>query len=93
MSKHTKGPWIIRQKRTSKNEIQIDGGGLEITKIYVTSYTEETDKANAQLIATSPELLEVCKEALNQLREAGHYATIRTANLLQNTINKAEGRD
>jgi hypothetical protein len=39
----------------------------------------------------APELLEACKTVLEQLRELGHYDTIKAANILQEAINKAEG--
>lgn len=88
--KHVSGPWTIRPKRTSKNEIQIDGGGLEIAKIYVTSFTEEKDKANANLIAAAPQLLEACKELLNITRADKNMDIYFK---VQDAINKAEGRD
>ena len=49
MSKHTTGPWII-------NGNKIDGNGYHLASVNSHSTTE--GRANAQLIAAAPELLD-----------------------------------
>ena len=47
-------------------------------------------EANAQLIATAPELLEACKEALEYLEGLDSYESIPLEVHLQEVINRAE---
>ena len=73
MSKHTAGPWIIRDideidplylYKTVSDTMEGSGMGIAI----VTNLTGgETNEANAALIAAAPELLEACKYALDAL--------------------------
>ena len=71
--KHTKGPWIKNSHWTNEcNGTRIEG--LEITDTdgniicltWDSEFPEETDEANAQLIAAAPELLEACKGLMKQ---------------------------
>jgi len=74
MSKHTPGPWRVVRKNLQyviKNDHQRDAS---IQIVYGTSPlnipwygTEEQAKANAQLIATAPKLLEAAKAYIHAL--------------------------
>lgn len=67
MSKHTPGPW-----HRSGARVESDDGAL-IAGVYDGSksndYSRETEIANANLIATSPELLEALEAVTNTYAE------------------------
>jgi hypothetical protein len=54
---------------------------------------EEAVEANARLIASSPELLEALKLALNKLREHYTESQIEEIRVIKQAIYKAEGRE
>ncbi len=69
--KHTPSPW-----EAETHTVQDGKGGYKYARVYrkhkyskeialvTTRIDSDEDKANAQLIAAAPELLEACKEAL-----------------------------
>ena len=82
MSKHTPGPWKVR----STGEV-----GTE-RKLVAVIYPIETSKqreniANAHLIASAPELLEACREALGHIEEG-----TESYNFIDTAITKTEGK-
>ena len=92
--KHTKGPWIKNSHWTNEcNGTRIEG--LEITDTdgniicltWDSEFPEETDEANAQLIAAAPELLEALKRVLDNLNEPDKIICIA-----ERAIAKAEGK-
>jgi len=61
--KHTPGPWILGQSYTNDYAIrEPEGECVAVT----CSLLDGEDEANARLIAASPELLEVLKEAIQE---------------------------
>ena len=97
MKKHTKGPWKVREKLTVGNKILITScKDKYVSEIFTLECEKAIDKANAHLIAASPDLLEACKSAYKNLKgetEMGWSIKKRSILLdeLLNTINKAEG--
>jgi len=66
MTKHTPGEWII-EPYENFDQIAIlgmDGEGSRV--LAVTDNNDLEDKANAQLIAAAPDLLEACKHVGDQ---------------------------
>lgn len=95
--KHTKGPWIWSYDKNENIYISPETGGDALIKIEgrLNAVDNSRNKANAHLIAASPELLEACKLAIEALRgtdpeETGRYFD-REERALQDAINKAEG--
>ena len=96
---HTKGPWIFESFGAGYDH-SIHGNGISIAKVYYKDSRDRSEAvANAHLIAAAPDLLEVCKlalEAINQRLEidgaAGGAFTseIKAILLLEKVINKAE---
>ncbi len=60
MSKHTKGPWAVED---NGDYVKITGLGLLMSG----GKDDESLRANARLIANSPELLAVLKEELDDV--------------------------
>ena len=60
MSKHTPGPWRVVQDPTNLS-LQVYGQTLALFECWRRS-DEQTELANARLVASAPELLEALKE-------------------------------
>lgn len=78
MSKHTPGPWVIRQGDEWTNSIVTQHGTLpngEANDWEVASYNLRRDeaKANARLIAAAPELLEALRVAFGHVDRDTHW--------------------
>ena len=100
--KHTPGPWNIN-RLSSCTAVETESGS-RITHLWdhvehecapcgsieSQDKTQEEIEANCRLIASSPELLEACKELFDYLNEhlpeQEYYI-----NILQKAISKAEG--
>lgn len=69
-TKHTPGPWKVSETADeNNNEIIVYEAGHEkgagIASVSpLPFYSSESQRANAQLIAAAPELLEVCRDLL-----------------------------
>jgi len=87
MSKHTPGPWEVRQAETGHTAVYPHGGRERIADIYCPLDINGNHAANARLIAAAPELLEACKSIL---KDYGYDSSIRLQ--LSEVIAKAEGR-
>lgn len=96
--KHTPGPWVVaeHQKDTPGTEnwpsLIVQAGGHNICEI---DLPDETDEANAHLIAAAPALLEACSGALNLLQQIpvpGSWAVMAEARieLLEAAIRAAK---
>lgn len=85
--KHTKGPWI--EITDNENYDIIGKDGTMICSIN-TSLVKEKWEANARLIASAPELLEACKDALADWTQ-DRYMDENTLAHLRNAISKAQG--
>lgn len=96
---HTPGPWVVQIPNGPSNAYHIDCGGLSV-KVYGRlrylpngeTVTVKRTLANANLIASSPELLDACRKLLaayEAVRSPGHGdGLVRLATL---AISKAEG--
>lgn len=74
MTKHTPGPWkfapMFRDDPSGRQLVREDGTGFAIAETFLpaNSRAKHIDpKANAQLIAAAPELLEALRETLREL--------------------------
>jgi len=84
-TKHTKGPWKIKEG-TIHNHV-ISGNGEYIAGVQ----DGINDIADAQLIAAAPELLEALKQLVSA-HNSGDWRNIGTAkNYAKQAIAKAEG--
>ena len=99
MSKYTKGPWKIGDD-IQQPEICTQDGKIRIAIIAISGFgvSEEHD-ANAQLIASAPELLEACKtifsDAINHQHRFNNKMFPNRADAiykLERAITKAEGK-
>lgn len=79
MTEHTKGPWRVSRSRPRR--VQTEGGMAVCTAILRNVETpagaarvEAEAQANAQLIASSPRMLEVLKSANSWLERWGQHA-------------------
>lgn len=86
-TKHTPGPWIVRYQKeihpsdTKQSQIAIDS----LDNDFCDGVPKEEWRANANLIAAAPELLEACEYALK------HAPNVSVVNKLSKAIDKAEG--
>lgn len=88
MAKHTPGPWEIRPLNKYAGNM-IAKGTEAIAEVFGGN---ETRQANARLIATAPELLGACKEALIDLEFLKDYIPRDSNSIkrLKQVIAKAE---
>jgi len=100
--KHTPGPWYYEiEDYDYEDKIATAHIMTRSTSIALVSSEKDIcdheNAANARLIATAPDLLEVCKVAVERLAgydgawEALSPAQRSLVNLLKETIQKAEG--
>ena len=87
MGKHTSGPWKLEKSSMGRTSRIISQDDLVIAECW-----NSEQEANARLIASAPELLEACKEALKEFNEMG-YTPNYADNMLREAIAKAEGDD
>lgn len=98
MSQHTPGPWRLYKRRPSAygqltTTLQSNDGRMNIARLELRS---EQDRANADLIAAAPELLEALKMARGYVREHGSSCGCPPAiendiRRIDAAIQKAEG--
>jgi hypothetical protein len=79
-SKFTKGPWEVQKSETYKNTWRITADGQRLASLDGDDGEPEETKANAELMADAPRLLEVLRNVLE-------YSDIKTGWL---TIDEAE---
>lgn len=94
-TKHTPGPWNIG--KVSEEIFATDENGIPRTicqRAEDDEFEAKPWEANAHLIASAPELLEACKDALESLKRLedkdGAYR-VTNISQLQQAIAKAEG--
>ena len=70
-TKHTKGPWVIHYGSAGPEIHPTDDkeGSVVIADVTTESVGNEQAEINAQLLATSPELLEACEGAVGVIRK------------------------
>lgn len=91
--KHTKGPWeveILGSTVRVISDVEVTEGGSRIggDVVLCGDYRNKENIANANLIASAPELLEACKAVLN---EPDFIDGLKTKYLVRKAIAKAEG--
>ena len=88
--KHTAGPWRVGDDDFNSENAFISAGKdyLQLATIHAIHGKREAE-ANAQLIASAPELLEACKEALKYFDQIDFRGA--NARQLTKAIAKAEG--
>jgi len=94
-AKYTPGPWIVKEQDGTLNAVW--SAKMYICTAYKCRYQDATNKpdieqaeANARLIASAPELLEVSKTALRLWDTNGNLAGVFS--VLRDIIAKVEGR-
>lgn len=108
MGKHTPGPWFVDDNnniwRRNPIELYENGGGVAGDKPlaccnqgwYGEGQVGFPVRANAQLIAAAPEMLEALKKALDALERADDYGVPglgRVIDAAYDAIRKAEGEE
>ena len=83
-AKHTQGEWKA-DKSIAYTYIRIEGGGFVamIDNLDSSATVQKEHEANAKLIATAPELLQVLKDIL-------HTGVAYNMEKIQNAINKTK---
>jgi hypothetical protein len=93
--KHTPGKWEVT---TDYQYIITNEVGIEIANTPLGQITKQNE-ANAHLIASAPELLKACKEALRPIEENRQGKMIcegeldEVWDLIKQAIAKAEGKE
>jgi len=99
MHKHTPGPWNLVKERKPMiapprwvPEAEIRGKGGMRTVVRLGKLTSTEAKANARLIALTPELLEACRLAVQYLdeRDGDRSRPNPVRELLDTVVAKAE---
>jgi hypothetical protein len=103
-AKHTPGPWIVAKNSSDEYStsefcrfaIHAEGayGGMNLqiaTTVGDVHYLEEQEKANANLIAAAPDLLEALNELLDYAWPDNPEHGPRVVREARAAINKAEG--
>lgn len=92
MTKHTPGPWTMREKEKC-GVIDLDRWIIEC-ETNVPGHKNQVATAGykpyARLIAAAPDLLEACKLALQEFNEMGYEPPKYKIDLLKQAIAKAE---
>jgi hypothetical protein len=83
MNKHTPGEWTI-------NANKIDGDGYHLASI--NSHATTIGRANAQLIAASPTLLEALKSIMESCDSGQTSLLVQLRIKARAAIDKAEGK-
>jgi len=92
MSKHTQGPWTVDGAVATEN-LDVLGEGGRVAMLDCDDIDSETLRANARLIAASPEMLDALRVAQSEL----HYFTATRGSeaheLVRAAIAKATGEE
>ena len=92
MSKHTQGPWTVDGAVATEN-LDVLGEGGRVAMLACDDIDSETLRANARLIAASPEMLDALRVAQSEL----HYFTATRGSeaheLVRAAIAKATGEE
>lgn len=98
MSKHTAGPWKLLKPEGARHSWGIlpspeSSGNIPwiADVVLLSEARREEQEANANLIASAPELLESAKGLLAYLKDADSH-TYNHAQCLRDAIAKAEGK-
>jgi hypothetical protein len=100
MTKHTPGPWEIKEKEQGRRQVIVTKQGVisELANyghaggINATCFIDEL-KANACLIASAPDLLDACRAIASLADGQGQRNMMEVAGQAKAAIAKAMGRD
>jgi hypothetical protein len=102
-NKYTPGPWEKDYESKDGIYIRPKGTGFQIALVEARSYRMgkygSSVEADANLIASAPDLLEACQKAKEALEYHGNDRTLALAlhttalEMLQDAISKVEGKD
>ena len=93
---HTQGPWrVCGLNIGSPNELVVASCYKDTPdSVVMRPKDDEECLANARLIASSPDLLKACKEALDIINSYSHIpAQFKACQILQQAIAKATGKE
>lgn len=91
MSKFTPGPWKWFETENGDARVNPQNGGLVIAQCSVRDPFDTEQSANARLIATAPDLLEMLVEAHDIIDAIGQPETAEVAARMRAVIAKAKG--
>ena len=94
MSKHTQGPWAVRDIPTGQRYIgpSQDGGAPSVALVLSrVNVPDERLAADARLIAAAPELLEALRNLVEEQDANEGHATAATYDKARAAIAKATG--
>lgn len=95
MSEYTKGEWKVIESRR-QFIIRDESGFIAVTPKFESAETAVKDKANANLIAAAPDMLEALKELYSDwsilTSSYGGAAIERIDDMVKAAIAKAEGK-
>jgi len=90
---YTKGPWKITLHMPKATLEKDCISGVEFTIANIEFHRGEgINKANAQLIASAPELLEACKLLTSELVNGQNVPSLSCMEKIRQAIAKAEGK-
>ncbi len=95
--KHTPGPWTVTDNTTQGvgHQLRVDSNDGAIADCGRNPFVDDEMRANARLIAATPELLEACKAAMLWAKTPGNHGgnpyCHNFMGLIEAAIAKAEG--
>ncbi len=91
---HTPGPWETRESPRNNDVWYVEGPSEPNGKWLVAEANgrNQTNEANARLIAAAPDLLEACKSARDRMWASRSPTSVVIANQCDRAIANAEGR-
>lgn len=93
MSTHTPGPWRVVPFREGDSPGICSADGVHVCNVDGYGTLGETDSINARLIASAPDLLAACREALALLEDpdSDQFGADAVEARLRAVITQAEG--
>lgn len=90
--KHTPGPWTVGTRITDDNTLPIESGGKASPLAYVAPrpFYDDTQAANARLIAAAPDLLNHLEGLQEMLAELGEELNGYNDDLSERCTDKAD---
>ena len=107
MMEHAPGPWIAMERDEERDILIVAADGSTVVMVFASDAwgrdvekTDAEEEANAHLIAAAPDLLRVCREALQAERayilrmreQVPNYEGSMLMAQLMTVIKKAEGK-
>jgi hypothetical protein len=94
-TEHTPGPWFVNQAAANKGFARVTANNGMIAECGPHREANEQHFANAHLIAAAPDLLETCKDILDDIKCGRdiHLRDNKSVKCLKAAIAKAEKHD